>query len=241
MRSRVGLNRNWENCRLSNALALLGDLHGDPTALIRLDQLLSPAVPIIQVGDFGWYPKLLAQWEAVGASLHRRVYWIRGNHEHYPSMPWLNNATSVEVASNIWFVPDGHVLEIAGHRIGCLGGAASIDYQFRTLGVDWFRDENITEQQAARALAWTDIDLMVTHVPPQCTISESANPLARHQFGVATEWRDHNADVVETVWNAHGCPPLVCGHMHYAHTSAAGVRILGINEAMLWPASIFER
>lgn len=168
--------------------------------------------------------------------LSRPVYWIRGNHEHYPSMPWLDAAMPVEVAPNVYFVPDGTVVEFAGVRVGLLGGAASIDYRFRRLGVDWFHEENITTEQQARTASWHDIDLMVTHAPPQSVIDASANPMAKLQFGVGAEWRDVNADVVETVWTRCGCPPLVCGHMHYAYTTPSGVRVLDINESMIWPA-----
>ena len=215
-------------------LVLLGDVHGSATAIVRLDRELAAGIPILQVGDLGWYPGLRDQWHAVGASLRRPLYWIRGNHEHYPAMPWLNADAPVEVAPNMHFVPDGCVLELVGLRVGCLGGAASIDYKFRRLGVDWFLDENITPEQADRSRAWTDIDLMVTHVPPQSVITASANPVNKLQFGVSIDWRDANADVVEDVWRHVGCPPLVCGHMHYAYTSTDGVRILDIDEACPW-------
>lgn len=219
------------------ALALLGDLHGDARALVQLDQLLAPGVPILQVGDFGWYPNLVDQWRAIGSSLQRSVYWIRGNHEHYPSMPWLDAPHPIEVAPHIHFVPDGSVLELGGLRLGCLGGAASIDYRSRRLGVDWFHEENITREQSERTLSWTQLDIMVTHVPPQHVIAASSSPLAKLQFGVPVYWRDENADVVEALWRRMNRPPLVCGHMHYSYESTDGVRILNINEPLLWPYS----
>lgn len=149
-------------------------------------------------------------------------------------MPWLNAAHPVEVAPNMFFVPDGQLLELNGVRVGCLGGAASIDYRFRTLNADWFLDENITLEQAARTDSWEWIDLMITHVPPQRTIADSASPLVRHHFGVPTDWRDHNGDVVEAVWERIARPPLVCGYMHDSFESPDGVRVLNINESMIW-------
>jgi hypothetical protein len=84
-------------------LVLLGDVHGSATAIVRLDRALDEGIPILQVGDLGWYPGLRDQWQAVGASLRRPLYWIRGNHEHYPAMPWLNANAPVEVAPNpLW-------------------------------------------------------------------------------------------------------------------------------------------
>ena len=214
---------------------LLGDLHGEPAALIRLDHELPPGIPIIQVGDFGWYPRLVDQWSSVGASLQRPVYWKRGNHEHYPSMPWLNESKPVEVAPQTYFVPDGCVLELSGLRVGCLGGASSIDYKFRRLGFDWFRDEDITAEQFERTAAWCDLDLMVTHVPPQSVIAESSNPLVKLQFGVGIDWRDSNADLGEEAWLRCGHPPLVCGHMHYGYVSPDRVYVLDINGVLYWP------
>ena len=61
--------------------------------------------------------------------------------------------------------------------------------------------------------------------------------VAKLQFGVPADWRDENADVVETVWRRMNCPPLVSGHMHYSYESTDGVRILDINEPLLWPCS----
>ena len=216
-------------------LALLGDLHGDPQALIQLDRRLTPGVPIIQVGDFGWYPHLIDRWRAIGSSISRKIYWIRGNHEHYPSMPWLDAPHPVEIAPQIHFVPDGCVLVFDALRIGCLGGAASIDYRSRRLNVDWFHEENLTREQIDRTTSWPQLDLMVTHVPPQHVIAASSSPLAKLQFGVPAYWRDENADVVEALWQQMNRPPLICGHMHYSYESPDGVRVLDINESLLWP------
>lgn len=231
----MGGKRRVVDEQATASLVLLGDLHGAPAAVLNVDRDVAPGVPIVQVGDFGWYPGLIDQWNAVGASRQRPLYWIRGNHEHYPAMPWLNAYEPVEVAPNIYFVPDGCVLQLSGLRIGCLGGAASIDYRYRRLGVNWFLEENITTEQEARTLDWTNLDLMVTHVPPQSIISASSNPTTKLQFGVPIDWRDENADVVERVWRRVGCPPLVCGHMHYAYESVDGVRVLEIDAACAWP------
>lgn len=215
-------------------IVLVGDLHGSTATLERLDQRLPRGLPILQVGDFGWYPRLVPLWEQVGAAAARSLYWIRGNHEHYPLLTgWLDATSPVEVAPNLCFLPDGVVLTLGGLRIGVLGGAASIDYKFRRLGVDWFSEENVTPAQAQRTATWEALDLMVTHVPPQHVIQESADPTALVLFRVGSAWRDPNADVVEQVWRRVDQPPLVCGHMHYAHTSADGVRVLDIGQA-LW-------
>lgn len=197
-------------------IAILGDLHGLCGLLEDADKRLKPGVPIIQVGDFGWYPNIRPHWNQLGKRLRRTVYWIDGNHEYFPEVP-LDAAAPVEVAKNIVYVPRGTILELDGKRIGCLGGAASVDYKSRKLGRDWFLEEAIRPQDAAKVAAWDSVDLMVTHVPPQSVIQRNFPPIDLvRNFGLSVDWRDPSADVVEAEWRRLGMPPLYCGHMHRA-------------------------
>ena len=45
-------------------------------------------------------------------------------------------------------------------------------------------------------------------------------------------WRDPSAINIETLWDAVGNPPLVCGHMHRSLVDG-NVRILDINEVCI--------
>lgn len=212
-------------------IVMIGDLHGNVNGLTRLDALVDPGVPFLQVGDLGWYPDTkdaLVEW---GRQAKRQLYWIKGNHEHFPSVP-LEAAEPVEVAENLIYVPGGYRLELDGRAIGCLGGAASIDRKWRSFGIDWFPEENILAAEEARAAEWDAIDIMVSHVPPQHVIERNFSRSAMVQmFEVDYGWTDPNAMIVKRIWERAGCPPLYCGHMHRA-VHDGNVRILDINEAV---------
>ena len=65
--------------------------------------------------------------------------------------------------SHIHLVRDYTVLQIEGHNILCVGGAASVDKKFRTKDVDWWEFENVLPYHE---LNCKDIDIVVTHCAP---------------------------------------------------------------------------
>lgn len=206
---------------------ILGDLHGTYTRIARLDEHLPEGIPFLQVGDFGWYPQYRPYWNEVGKNLKRKLYWIDGNHEYFPEVP-LDATEPVEVAENIIYVPRGYVLTLEGKRIGCMGGGASIDYKYRKLGMDWFLEENITPEQFKRVDDWKDLDLIVTHCPPQHIIDKNFPAIGKLAYGVGIDWSDPNASLIQKLHD-HFDVPLICGHMHKSVRDGR-VQILNINE-----------
>jgi hypothetical protein len=209
---------------------VVGDLHGHFARIAALDRMLPPGVPLLQVGDFGWYPWNVARWMTVAAALDHDVFVVDGNHECHDDLPH-DAEGPVQLATRLWFVPRGTVLEWGGLRIGCLGGAASIDRAKRTEGVDWFAAENLRERDIARAAAWSAIDLMVTHTPPEWLIQRHITVRDRLAQGLPVDFVDPNAAMVERLWYQHGCPPLISGHLH-RHITECGVWSLTIDEAV---------
>jgi Icc-related predicted phosphoesterase len=212
-------------------IVLLGDLHGNLKQLKRLDEIVEPGVPFLQVGDLGWYPDIKDSFIRWGQDARRKLYWIKGNHEYFPHVP-VKAEEPVEMHENLVYVPGGYVLELDGRRIGCLGGASSIDRKWRTPMFDWFPEENILPEEEKRARQWKDIDVMVTHVPPQPVIERNFSRTEMvKMWEVDYGWTDMNAVIVKEIWHDVGCPPLYCGHMHRS-LQDGNVRILDINEAV---------
>ena len=217
-------------------LAFLGDIHGTIYSLehaLNKIKLLHPEVTaLIQVGDFGWYKSRVEGFGRINP--HIPVYWIDGNHEHFPLFKHLDTVT--EVAPNIFYVPRGTVLELDGRRIAFCGGAASVDKEYRIRGgLSWFEDELITAEDVAKFDGVENIDIFVTHTPPQCTVDAHFDPmdLVRY-FGLTLEWRDPSAKYVQDVWEKFGKPLLICGHMHRSVVDQMGkVRILHIDELFI--------
>lgn len=219
-------------------IAFIGDIHGEFAILNQLLRQLPAEATVIQVGDYGLWPEpALSVSAAMSEYLPparpdpcRPVYWIDGNHEYAPLTRGLTEVT--QVARNSWFIPRGTVLELDGRRLGFLGGADSVDKQWRRPEVSWFEDERITYAEASRLLtnaASAPLDLLVTHTPPACVV----DAMLRRQGAVAWPEFQESARVVEQVWDTLGRPPVVCGHMHESFESL-GVWVLDINEVMLW-------
>lgn len=210
-------------------LGFLGDMHGEVRTLANVVKKLEgfPEITaLIQVGDFGFYPQLMAQFYDIKP--HIPIYAIDGNHEHFPMLTGLNAVT--ELATNIFYVPRGTVLELDGRKIAFIGGAASIDKKMRLqYGMSWFEDELVTELDIFKLHDVDKVDILVTHTPPYSVIQKHFPPVHLLGFGVSNDWRDPSADKIEALWNRLGKPPLICGHMHRSVVEG-NVRILNIAE-----------
>lgn len=216
-------------------LVFLGDLHGDLRMLAEVSQAYAGrAAAIIQVGDLG-YSRTMHLAMAT-STFPTPVYWIDGNHEHYPLItPMWDREEPVELAPNVFYVPRGTVRELDGRRIGFLGGAASPDARSRAAGVDWFPEEVVTGTQALRIERQRPIEVLVTHAPPRSTIQQhfSAAHLSDF-FGLPPDWTDPSTIYIQDLWEGLGHPLLICGHMHRS-LHLGNVHVLDINEIFELP------
>lgn len=210
-------------------VVFLGDVHGNFITIRELDRNFSGNInAIIQVGDFGYNPRN-EMWHKIDTP----VYWIDGNHEWYDWLrPYMDHDGPIEVFPNLFYVPRGTVLEIDGKRIGCLGGAASVDAKWRQLGVNYFHDEILTESQAQPLFTAENLDYLVTHTPPKNMIDRHFNPASLQMFDLPTTWFDPSSIIVQRVREKHPLVPLICGHMHRSvFDPELNVRILDCDEA----------
>lgn len=209
-------------------LAFLGDIHGNLRRLHRAAAQAADAgaSALFQVGDCGWS----LRWERQDFPLP--VYWIDGNHETWPALQLLLDAEQpVRLSESFTYVPRGLVVDVGGIRVGCLGGASSVDAAWqRRLGV-WNACETLRPAQATRLVG--PVDVLVTHTPPQVVIDAYFDPRDLQRFfGLDPSWRDPSATLVERTWERLGNPPLYCGHMHRAITHDA-IRLLDCDELCL--------
>ncbi|HRY13653.1 MAG TPA: metallophosphoesterase [Syntrophomonadaceae bacterium] len=146
----------------------VGDVHG---AFERLNYLIDQEEPdiILQVGDFGYWPRLEDQ-ELVKINTSRtRVYFCEGNNDDLDHLNALVKTPGqpVEIAPNIIYMPRGSVLQLDdGRRVLFMGGAKSVDRWRRYEGWDWFPEEIITERDLAQ-LPDTSIDIVISHTCPE--------------------------------------------------------------------------
>ena len=212
-------------------IVFLGDTHAQFEWIPNILNNVPEDATIIQVGDFGFYPTYQSLWERMWKLTGRKnpIYAIDGNHEYFPLFAGITKPT--EIWEGVIYVPRATVMEIDGMQVGFMGGAASPDFRIRTLGVDWFLDEAITQDEFDKMMKIDYLDLMVTHTAPQCVVSAYFRhpSLMFPEWRLPNDWQDPSASKVEELWRKFGEPPLVCGHFH-KHIVYRTVRILDINE-----------
>lgn len=110
--------------------------------------------------------------------LKLKLFCVRGNHEERPE----NISTYKEVEMfggkvfieeeypNLIFVKDGEIYNIDGKKILVIGGAYSVDKQYRLLhGYKWFKDEQLTKEEMDTILEKVKgkhFDIVLTHTCP---------------------------------------------------------------------------
>lgn len=196
-------------------ILLLGDTHANRMtmhlALTHANYIRADA--IIQVGDFGYWPRMsggnhfLKETSKKAKHLDIPVYWVDGNHEDFEELHKNFGQYSdkpVKIRDHVYWMPRGCVVEWEGVRIMGFGGGASIDRATRTLGHSWFLEEMITDEDVERT---QPVDIIISHDAPFLPI--------RH--AVAIEDSEFCRQQMRRVVNK--CQPelLVHGHYHVYH------------------------
>lgn len=211
-------------------IVIVGDVHAEFELLHRkIERFLPKDAIVIQVGDFGIWPNEKPRWNG-STWLDNPIYFIKGNHEYHPYFAGITEPT--ELWDRLIYVPNGSILELEGQRIGFLGGGASPDYRWRTLGLDWFLDENATREEAQLLWDAPQVDALITHVPPKSVINSFFGPRLPFliNYGLPPDWEDPTASKVEEVWRKHNRCRLFCGHMHVSKLCWDTIRIVNILE-----------
>ena len=136
---------------------------------------------IIQVGDFGVgfkdfhkEKRMLEMYHTKLVKNNVTVWAIRGNHDY---KPYFDNDPFG--FTNIKLVPDYTVLNLEGNNILCVGGAVSVDREWRytkkqklgtfenaTLGVESWWDDELFVLDKDKIKDLKDINIVVTHTCP---------------------------------------------------------------------------
>lgn len=155
----------------------------------KLNQLISKKQPdiLIVCGDFGYWPNLIEEkvsygWGGISSKYVKKetnclakikpgktkIYWICGNHEDHNSLNKYQDGKIHELEKNIFFCSRGSSLTLPdGRNILFIGGACSIDKNRRTEGVDWFREETISNKDYDKAISHEKIDIVISHTAPK--------------------------------------------------------------------------
>ena len=135
-----------------------------------------------------------------------------GNHDNWDTLSKLSVESDglATYRSNIRVLPRGGRTNISGLKVGGLGGAYSVDQEYRTEGKDWWRDEEPTRADADKLLSGGPVDLLITHDAPAGVAVQSKFDLPPEMIERAGRTRALLREVVDTL-----APPHVfCGHWH---------------------------
>lgn len=206
-------------------IAFVGDVHGNAYYIRSLRKLLKyfGVDLVIQVGDMGilWRDENPDDCPVVDAvkSLDTDWWFIDGNHDNHPN---LRNVGE-DITDRIKYMRRGSIKDIDGLNFGFLGGAYSVDKDYRTEGVSWWPEEQPTREEAEPLLR-ADLDVLVTH-----DIPSSFEPVKAFDVGPRHEEASkHTRDLIQEVMTASGARYVFSGHWHQRN-----VQMLGNTEATI--------
>ena len=158
---------------------ITGDTHRDFSRLYKLKQNKDDM--LIVLGDAGINYFLNEEdkdFKNYLKSFKLKLFCIRGNHEERPENIKTYKETIIfggkayieKDYPNLIFAKDGEVYNIDGKSILVIGGAYSIDREYRLLyGHNWFKDEQLTKREMDNILAKVKnkhYDVVLTHTCP---------------------------------------------------------------------------
>lgn len=197
---------------LGNRTLFIGDIHSDFESFEFLCEFMLTEVTgiykVVQIGDFGFWPNQKNWLWYPKSSLSVPVYFIDGNHEDHLVLQAkeLYEPTKLTEKFDAYYIYRGYA---EGAFVYC-GGATSHDRPLRTEGVDWFRQENISELDLTRAIDASrglPIQVMVAHD----TVKEAFRLIKEPQWVFA----DHNRELLEQLFYSVKPKLYVHGHYHF--------------------------
>lgn len=224
---------------------LVGDLHGSPDALVEAFQMAYEhrVQAIIQLGDYGYGWRLDGNGECSFAELTSEMaleasipfYFIDGNHENFDLLetkPVGSDGLRL-VAWMVWHIPRGATLKVGETTFLALGGAYSVDKPHRTLGVSWWPQEMITQDDVDKAILAGPADVLLTHDVPY-GIQDDLELISRlnSMFGIGAAERSlDNQRLISKVLASCGAQRVFHGHLHRAYDAQLGeVAVTGLEK-----------
>ena len=158
---------------------ITGDIHRDFSRIYKLKK--DSDNMLIVLGDVGINYYLNEEDKNCKEYLKKiklKLFCVRGNHEERPEK--ISTYKEVEMFGgkvfieeeypNLIFAKDGETYNIDGKKILVIGGAYSVDKQYRLLhGYKWFKDEQLTKEEMDTILEKVKgkhFDIVLTHTCP---------------------------------------------------------------------------
>jgi Icc-related predicted phosphoesterase len=206
-------------------ILFVGDLHANTNnLLLGLEKAKEEKCElIIQVGDFGFFPRLEEYKDYFSVMQSEIPFWfIDGNHEDHEilgswhdateiiSVNTIGEKTNLEILNrtkNFYYVPRGYVTQLGNTIVGFMGGANSIDSHLRKEGIDWFSNETISQRQFYSA-DFSTVDILISHE-------------AAYKYILKGEEPNSSRLAIQSLFdsiNPNGKQTNIHGHHHHSYT-----------------------
>lgn len=167
-------------------MLLIGDIHGQYKQyldIITLPKYINR--DSIQLGDFGFNYDCLAE--------HPTHKVLPGNHENYDLLLKHPNCLgNYGTYKNIFFVR----------------GAQSIDRKYRTEGVNWWRNEELSYKEFDEAIN------LYEKLRPEIVISHTCPKFVIPYLGGKSYWGSVTETALSMMWSIHQPLLWIFGHFH---------------------------
>ncbi len=161
-------------------IAFAGDWHANTHhAEIAIERAHAEGVQtILHLGDYAYvFPRrYLSAQEPLLARYGMHLLFVPGNHDDYRQLARYTVYPNglIRIAPHIWALPRGYRWEWGGVRFLACGGAYSVDRHDRVPGIEWWPEEEITEQDIA-ACGTERADVLLAHDCPAGVIIPGAD------------------------------------------------------------------
>jgi len=154
-------------------IAIAGDWHGDTmTATQNIYRASNLGVRVIfQLGDFGLMPgirtkKYLNDINDVAKNAGIVIYWLDGNHEDFNRIEKKRSNIKEAITyyrKNIAHMARGTRWSMSDIDFCAVGGAVSLDKNYRTENLSWWRQEELTYNQINDIAQYGKTDILLSH------------------------------------------------------------------------------
>ena len=191
-------------------IMIMGDSHGEFGFIKKITKIHKPDM-IIHVGDFGWFPHWKSHNVIPLKDFPVPLYFIDGNHDDQSVLSQLTEETAL--MPNINYVPRGTIKQLhTGENALFIGGADSIDKAYRKEGIDWWREELITQADMMRIPEDAKNDIVFSHTCPKFL----ADRLVHMVKGSPNN--DPSTIALEQIHSIYKPKRWYFGHWHYPTT-----------------------
>ena len=198
-------------------IIIVGDTHGNWSSLNTMIMREKPDI-ILHTGDFGWWPKFhnttairddvnpRKKWNQYGIKNGDcKIYFCDGNHEDHWDLKKYEKQT--ELMPNVFYMPRGSILTLPDSRnVLFMGGATSIDKNVRTIGIDWFPEEEISQKNIFN-LPECKVDIVISHTCP-------TKIRGHHEFSMFKE-KESSGDALDFILEKYHPLLWFFGHFHF--------------------------